>query len=318
MNTIFAFQVLVTLQDVNDCIPEFKSPAVIGVTENTNLTTVVHTVVVHDCDAGANADLTFSIASKSGPVSPFTIGTSDGRLRVNTNLDRETTQNYTMVVTVRDHGNPPLSSTQDLVVNIEDENDHSPVFSQTTYLARVSEDVAINVGQILLKVTATDQDVGVNGMVRYFVLSGDENQDFSLDQSSGALRVQKKLDYERVSSYKLFVRAEDRGSIVRFAAATVSITVDDVNDNEPVFLDSPYVKYVRENMDRPVFVLQVSAKDADSAPFNQLQYKIQSGDLSLFNISQTTGQIMALQSLDRERALSYVLTVVATDSGEFI
>jgi len=313
IKTVLTFQVVITLLDVNDFTPEFVSPATITVRENTPQSTVAHTVRIRDLDIGVNSDVTFSIAQRSGDGAPFTIGVTDGKLRVNTNLDRESVANYSMVVTVNDHGHPSLSATQNLFIEIEDVNDHDPVFSPEFYDARASE--AILVGTTLLQVSATDLDSGLNGIVKYYILSGDDNFDFSLDQSSGILRVQKPLDYERVTAYKLIVQAEDSGDNTRYATATVTITVDDENDNDPIFLDSPYMEFVRENMDRPVFVLQVSARDADSAEFSQLRYNIQAGDSSLFNISASTGEIMALQRLDREVQDSHILTVVASDLG---
>lgn len=309
----FLLQVLLTLRDVNDYIPEITSPAVIHVRENTPLNTVVHNITVQDLDEGSNSLVEFSLVSKSGGM-PFIIGTSDGQLRVNTDLDRESVQNYTLIVTVRDLGTPSLSATQTLMVKIEDENDHSPVFSPEFYDKEVREDV--DIGTTLLQVSATDIDIGLNGIVKFFIISGDDNSDFSLDQSSGVLRVQKSLNYERVTKYNLVIQAEDSGDNMRYSTATVSITVLDVNDNVPMFLDSPYIGFVRENMDTlPVHVINVLAHDEDSPPFNQLSYAIREGDPDLFNMSSTSGEIMVLKTLDRETISEYTLTVIATDSG---
>ena len=304
------FQVLLTLKDVNDYTPKFISPSVIWVKENTPHNTEVHTVLTEDLDEGVNGQVEYRIVSSSFP---FTLGTTDGKLRVNTVLDRETVQNYTMVITATDKGVPALTASQTLVIKIEDDNDHSPVFDPASYSKQVREDVQI--GTILLQVSATDLDIGLNGVVRYYVIGGDDNFDFSLDQSSGVLRVQKNLDFERVQSYDLIVQAEDSGENTQYTTATISITVLDVNDNTPVFLDSPYIGFVRENMDiLPVYVLQVQARDADQN--TQLHYAIREGPGELFNMNSSSGEIFALHTLDREQIAEYVLTVIATDSGE--
>lgn len=303
---------MVTVLDVNDYTPEFLTPATIHVLENTPLNTPVHTVLVRDLDEGQNSEVRYTIQSKTSGT-PFTLGATDGKLRVNTNLDRESVANYTMIVTVRDQGTPSLSATQNLFIIIDDENDHDPVFSPEYYDANVTE--AVTIGKQLLQVSATDADIGLNGIIKYYIISGDDNYDFSLDQSSGILRVQKSLDYERVKSYKLIVQAEDSGESPNFSTATVSVAVADVNDNEPVFLDSPYIGYVRENMDEPVFVLQASAMDNDSPPFSHLQYEIREGNRTVFSVNSSTGDITALKHLDREEQSLYILTVVATDSG---
>ena len=298
------------MKDVNDYSPKFVSPPIIFVKENIPLNTEVHTVITEDLDDGANGQVEYRIVSSSFP---FTLGTVDGKLRVNTVLDRETVQNYTMVITATDKGVPALTATQTLVIKIEDDNDHSPVFDPASYSKQVREDIQI--GTILLQVSATDLDIGLNGVVRYYVIGGDNNFDFSLDQSSGILRVQKNLDYERVQSYNLIIQAKDSGENSQYTTATVSISVLDINDNKPVFLDSPYIGFVRENMDvLPVFVKEVQARDDDQN--TQLYYAIREGAGEIFNMNSTSGEIFARTVLDREQTAEYVLTVIATDSGE--
>ena len=50
---------------------------------------------------------------------------------------------------------------------------------------------------------------GENGKVRYTIVSGDKRGDFSIDENTGVLRVNKQLDYERQNTYELTVQAED-------------------------------------------------------------------------------------------------------------
>jgi hypothetical protein len=108
----------------------------------------------------------------------------------------------------------------------------------TNYNKVIAENTKI--GTTLITVTATDHDEGLNGNVRYFIVGGDDNFDFTIDKSSGVIRVQKNLNYERVHTYTLKVQAEDSGSVTRSAYADVTITILDVNDNKPFFVNSPY------------------------------------------------------------------------------
>ncbi len=55
----------------------------------------------------------------------------------------------------------------------------------------------------LLHASAVDRDVGENGRLRYTILSGDNRGDFAIGETSGILRVNKQLDYERRNSYEL-------------------------------------------------------------------------------------------------------------------
>lgn len=213
-----------------------------SVPEDKQLNNVAFTVKVHDKDVGQNSVVTFSLSHH--PDTPFRMNPSTGEMLVNTILDRETRPNYTVTVTAFDNGNPPKSSTQSLTIKISDVNDNKPVFNPVSYTKAIAENIEI--GRTLLAVTATDQDEGLNGNVRYFIVAGDDNFDFAIDPSSGVIRVQKNLDYERVNTYKLKIQAEDSGSVTQSAFADVTISILDINDNKPVFLNSPYYPLVLE------------------------------------------------------------------------
>ncbi|RZF36106.1 hypothetical protein LSTR_LSTR016010, partial [Laodelphax striatellus] len=172
-------------------------------------------------------------------------------------------------------------------------------------------------------ISATDLDEGANGRVRYSIVSGDDNRDFSVAEDSGMVRVAKNLNYERKSRYTLTVRADDcaEGSAARHDTALVSISVADINDNPPAFLDSPYVAYVVENCLPPPSaaqrIIRVHAHDADTQPFNgRVRYFLKDGDADLFRVNASTGDLSLLAALDRERQPRYTLTVVAMDTGE--
>jgi len=106
-------------------------------------------------------------------------------------------------------------------------------------------------------------------------------------------------------------------SQARYDTASAFITIINTNDNPPVFLDSPYVAHVRENMgDLPVSVLRVSAYDADASPNQQIRYLMKDGDKGTFRINTSTGEITVHRTLDREVQSEYLLTVVAMDAGE--
>ncbi len=86
-----------------------------------------------------------------------------------------------------------------------------------------------------------------------------------------------------------------------------------------MFLDSPYLAYVRENLvDLPASVLKVSAFDADAAPNQQLRYLLKDGDKDAFRVNATTGEVTVHRTLDRELQSEYHLTVVAMDTGSWV
>lgn len=308
-------QVTVSISDVNDNSPQFVTPSQIWVKENATVGSIVYTVRAVDIDEGVNADVMYSLVSH--PV--FSVSPSTGQISLSSQLNRELIQNYTLQVTATDQGVNSRSTTQKLVILVEDINDNPPVFVPSVYSKTVLEDAQI--GTTLLRVTATDSDAGLNGVVRFFIISGDDNADFSMDPSSGVLRVQKNLDYERVNSYTLKIQAEDMGVNPRYSVVNVTIQIEDVNDFQPVFQNSPYYALVRENMaaSPAVPVISLSAVDLDSHINSQLTYVLREGDkgvTSIFQINSLSGEITCNQTLDREQVPQYKVLVVAIDSGQ--
>lgn len=304
-----------SISDVNDNSPQFVTPSQIWVKENTTVGSIVYTVRAVDIDEGVNADVMYSLVSH--PV--FSVSPSTGQISLSSQLNRELIQNYTLQVTATDQGVNSRSTTQKLVILVEDINDNPPVFVPSVYSKTVPEDAQI--GTTLLRVTATDSDAGLNGVVRFFIINGDDNADFSMDPSSGVLRVQKNLDYERVKNYTLKIQAEDMGVNPRYSVASVTIQIKDVNDFQPVFQNSPYYALVRENMaaSPAVPVISLSAVDLDSDINSQLTYVLREGDkgvTSIFQINSLSGEITCNQTLDREQVPQYKVLVVAIDSGQ--
>ena len=58
-------------------------------------------------------------------------------------------------------------------------------------------------------------DEGVNCQIRFAIVAGDPNRDFTIGEDSGVLRLAKSLNYERKRSYTLTIQAEDSGEQVR-------------------------------------------------------------------------------------------------------
>ena len=69
-----------------------------------------------------------------------------------------------MQIYAYDGGSPPLSATLDVTVTVEDTNDNSPVFTETSYQAILEEDWPLE--ETFVQVEATDKDEGLNGQVR--------------------------------------------------------------------------------------------------------------------------------------------------------
>lgn len=242
-------------------------------------------------------------------------------------LDRETTEAYSLTVTVSDRGEPPLNSSATVSVTVLDVNDHTPVFGSSEYHAQVRENSPP--GTFLVLVTAYDPDEGVNGMVKYDIVSGNNKGHLRLDPLTGVLEVNHTLDYEEESQYTLTIRAsdgEDQGNR-RASFAVIFISVQDENDNSPYFTYPTVNCSVLEN--QPAFypVCVVHAEDQDAGPFGRITYSILSSCFmdygsgnpdrkEAFAIDPLTGDIHTRQTFDYERESEYCFVVEARDKGD--
>ncbi|KAH8409560.1 hypothetical protein KR222_008523 [Zaprionus bogoriensis] len=315
-------QVTIVIKDVNDEAPVFVSANETSVLENVAINTVVFTLKATDNDEGRNGYIDYYLDdfhddNGFDKSPPFTLNPNDGILRVAEPLDRELRSSYVLNITARDRGEIPLVTQTQLIVRILDENDNVPVFDPKQYSASVAENASI--GAMVLQVSATDMDEGDNGRVRYSIVSGDNNRDFSISEDTGVVRVAKNLNYERKFRYMLTVRAEDCAAEESASdTADLIINIIDINDNRPTFLDSPYIARVMENTLPPNdgYLLTVKAYDADTPPLNsQVRYFLKEGNAELFRINASTGEIVLLKALDRELQSEYILTLVAMDTG---
>ncbi|XP_021563258.1 protocadherin Fat 4, partial [Carlito syrichta] len=305
-------QVSIILLDVNDNPPAFLSPKLTYIPENTPIDTVVFKAQATDPDSGPNSYIEYTLLNPLG--SKFSIGTIDGEVRLTGELDREEVSNYTLTVVATDKGQPPLSSSTEVVVMVLDVNDHAPIFAQALYKVEIHENTLT--GTDIVQVSAADGDEGTNGQVRYSIMNGNAHQEFRIDSVTGTITVAKPLDREKTPAYLLTVQATDRGSTPRAETSTVSIILLDINDFVPIFELSPYSVNVPENLGTlPRTILQVVARDDDQGSNSKLSYVLLGGNEDDTFTLSASGELRVTRSLDREAKESFVLTITAIDSG---
>lgn len=59
---------------------------------------------------------------------------------------------------------------------------------------------------------ATDADEGPNAAIRYAIIGGNLQGQFSIDSQSGEVSLMKPLDYENTRSFRLNIRAQGADS----------------------------------------------------------------------------------------------------------
>ncbi|XP_077411072.1 cadherin-7-like isoform X3 [Vanacampus margaritifer] len=162
----------------------------------------------------------------------------------------------------------------------------------------------------------SDVDKG-DGKVKY-VLSGEgATSIFTIDENTGDIHATKRLDREAQAYYTLQAQAVDRLSNLPVEPRSEFVVkVQDINDNEPKFLDGPYFAGVPEMSPLGTMVVQVAATDADDPTYGnsaRVVYSIVHGQ-PYFSVEPKTGVIRtALPNMDRETRDQYVLVIQAKD-----
>lgn len=96
----------------------------------------------------------------------------------------------------------------------------------------------------------------------------------------------------------------------------VQITIDDVNDQKPIFDKYPFTAQVGALVQPGQQLLQISATDADQGTNSEIVYSLANDAASnKFRINPTTGVLSATQSLASENGKLLHLEVIARDKG---
>ncbi|XP_069781342.1 protocadherin Fat 4 isoform X2 [Narcine bancroftii] len=307
-----SMDITVIVLDVNDNPPVFQQLLYeVEISENTLRGIDLIQVTATDLDEGINGQVRYHIAS-GNLNNDFRLDSVTGIVSVAKQLDRETRPSYSLTVQATDRGSSPQTAKVMVNINLTDMNDFIPIFELSPYTMHVQEN-AWNLPVSILQVVARDDDQGVNGQLTYTIIDGNEQGAFTLT-SSGQLSLIVSLDRETTAQFVLTVIATDAGSPVLTGTGTITLIVDDINDNVPAFDFKTYHATIPENAPTGTDVLLVNSTDADEGLNAVISYSLV-GDNSKFSINPSTGQIITSSLLNRESKETYNLVVVATDGG---
>ena len=322
-------KVSIKVLDINDNEPIFARRTLnIHLSESTPADSDYALGSATDKDNGINSTQGYEIVS-GNEDRLFRLGTKRAQndilfldLEVNGTLDYETKSYYKLKIRAYDGGSPPKSGYMHVNIFIVDTNDNQPIFNQSVYSVKIAENVTVNTS--ILQVWATDQDSGENGHITYYIDdgNGEAQEHFGINPSSGVVYLNKKLDYEKQNSYELIVIAHDNGTQKQQTTAVVSISVTDVNDNQPEinvrFLTGDGNGGIPESSQRGLFLAQISVSDPD-LPGHLLPVNVSlSGGGDKFGITKRNNMVYLIvltQQLDSSTQRQFDLTVTATDMG---
>lgn len=239
--------VIVETINEDDNAPEFTQRTYYySVLENSPPGTIVGQVICSDADDSVDGLLPSYILMTVNV--PFSIHHTTGTIISSGSLDLEQSIFYTLTVVCFDSNNNNVSAV--VSVRLDPVNDFAPVFVNTPYSQDVLENSVI--GTFVFQVEATDDDNVQYNSVSFRIVSGDRDNKFSIDATSGVVRVSNSIDREVMDTYTLIIEAyneifpdDTSGSQALNSTTTLTISITDQNDNAP--------SIIPENPD-PVFI----------------------------------------------------------------
>uniref|UniRef100_A0A4W3HW92 Cadherin domain-containing protein n=1 Tax=Callorhinchus milii TaxID=7868 RepID=A0A4W3HW92_CALMI len=336
-----SMNITVIVTDVNDNSPAFThSTYNITVDENMPRGADLLQVTATDPDKSINGQIRYSVASED-----FHIDSVTGLISVAGNLDREKTPLCSFTVIASDHGSNPRSGTATVRVKLRDpanqcettvmvtivsptdkgmpslssgvkanfliteENKFAPKFSTLEMTFSIPEDQAP--GFVIGRLTASDNDQGVNGLIKYSIASGNDKGYFTVGNTTGLLSLVESLDFEMDSFHVLQIYGQDAGWISKTGSLNVLVQVEDVNDNPPRFCNTIFFATVAENSPCGTEVLKLNATDVDTGLNAEINFSIDDGHTDMFAVDQQSGIITVQEILDFEMLQFYEITVRA-------
>ncbi|XP_068182555.1 protocadherin alpha-3-like [Antennarius striatus] len=320
-------RVIIKIQDVNDNEPEIDVTSITStVPEDSKRGTVIALISVTDKDSGLNGKILCSLNENK----PFELKPSFKEnmysLVTKEPLDRESLSHYDISITARDHGEPPLSTSKKLSIQVSDVNDNSPEFTHSRLNLYMSENNPP--GESIFSVTAFDKDLNDNAVVSYRIVRGggghNEMKSFlNIHSDNGQISAMKSFDFETLKTFQFQVVATDGGTPSLSSNVTVNVFILDQNDNAPVILypvssngSAEGVEEIPRNVNAGHLVTKVRAYDADIGYNGWLLFSLQEvTDHSLFGLDRYTGQIRTLRSFTETDEAEHKLLILVKDNG---
>eukprot|EP00794_Sanderia_malayensis_P015992 gene15992-17602_t len=302
-----ATKILINIEVVNDNAPFFtrsfynetlkRNSAIIGAK--------ILELMSLKADSSINRKVIYAIEDDADLL-PFSIGRSDGVIKLTKPLNNATYEYIFIVSALNDARNSPKSF---CLVQIKIDNDNATVddfkFDKRFYEISIHEDEVRN--KYLQNITVSTR---VSTQVGYF-LYGNDNHTFGVQESSGSLFLLKKIDFETKKKYQMFLIAKSIQNQMKRAFTKIIINILDINDNAPKFLNENNYTIFYEGRKPGTIVTKVQAYDPDTGENGEIRYSLLS-QKNAFGIDAKSGVITVNKIV---QGTIYDVIIKASDLG---
>ncbi|KAL1778194.1 protocadherin Fat 2 isoform X1 [Sigmodon hispidus] len=327
-NNTSSYMFTIFVENVDDpisCDPNFSTGAGVSlsVAENILPSAFIYAILSRDPDLGQDVEFLI-LNSSTNATAYFALGSHSGIISKTSEplLDYETDpKSFQLVIAVRNRDSLSLEScVGTITINIQNVNDESPVF-----IYRPDAPININenlpVGTKLAKFTATDRDI--EDAVHYEFIG--TQKAFAISEDLGDVTIAYPLDYEDEStpnSWVLYVRVYDNER-THSTTATLTVILQDVNDNPPRCSQEIYVMELPENIPVGTPLVSLSCTDGDgTTPNNNITYHLIKDSFSNKTFTLTNSELkIGPMHLDYDNSVfsgmdfKYTLFVRVSDEG---
>ncbi|XP_040169861.1 fat-like cadherin-related tumor suppressor homolog isoform X3 [Anopheles arabiensis] len=300
-------EVRINITDVNDCAPAFsQSEYNVTLLLPTYANVAVLQVNATDEDSSENSTLRYDIIE----------GNRDGVFAIDATTGIITTRDvesigpaYRLAVRVSDG---KFAKVAQVHVNVETSENSGLIFQRPTYEGSIME----NSTKISTVAVVNVLGSTLNEHIEFAILNPTDM--FQIGLTSGAIQTTgRKFDREVRDNYELIVEARsqqpDREK-PRVAHVIVNVTILDINDNCPMFVNLPYYAVVSVDDPRGSVITKVHALDLDSFENGEVRYEMKRGHGELFKVDRKTGEVTLKQTLEGHNR-DYELLISAYDGG---
>ncbi|KAL5011090.1 hypothetical protein ScPMuIL_013395 [Solemya velum] len=256
-----------------------------------------------DGDTGINATIMYSLQDSKNV---FHINSMNGTVLVNGTFDYETgPKSYTLVVLATENTTQHSTATAKLIIMVDDVDDHQPYFKCRHYNGSIVEHAQLETEVLIVQ--ATDDDSQASNRNFTFDLVGARGL-FSVGDD-GKIKVSNStaLGRETIPSITFTVEVRNVNSLEPADNTTVTITLKDINDHQPIFKKNNY-RFHANSTTKGTFVGQIEAEDEDTGMNGNITYTLESivNTRLPFSVNPTTGVIIMETVVSSVREYTFI------------